>query len=1614
MKEDPTPTTTPPSEAPRQKRRGWSVVRKVVVWFVLAVILLFLLFQLPAVQHALADFVTHRVSKTLETNVTVGKVRLSWLDQLTIEDLFVEDKYGDTLLYGGSLEADFDFLSGLAIEKITIRDTRFQIRRDLGDAETNLTTAINKLFPANPNKESNPLNIRLDHLDLFNINFVQNDSVKGQRFDASLTSGVIRFDALDLPNKELRISDMELREPRFTQTSIPPNPLPEALIKLDSMVQAADSNALRILVNSVEVIDGAYTLNNYRKEPIAKSDISAVDFARLGMSNIDLELIDVDFQDGNFLGALKHLSLEEKSGFVLDRLSVQDLKITPTELQLYDLDLVTAQSRLSDSLRFRFSSWDDWIEFNDEVRMTVKVKQSRVAVRDVLYFARKLRFNPFFRDNRGSQISIAGDFSGKVNNLRGRDVDLTLDRNTRFVGSFGSRNLARPGSESLNLDLRRLTTNVSTIRRLIPTLDLPPNVDQLGNLRLSGRFDGFFTDFVATGQLTSEIGAADFNMALVLDDNRPATYSGALALNEFDLGAWTGNEEFGKVTFTGSVNNGVGLEPTAASADLAARVANFTFRGYRYENALIDGRLEERFFNGSLDISDDNIDLNFLGRIDFRDTIPIFDFDASIKQLDLLALNLGNKPITLAGNIDLNLLGTDFSEMEGTVLLDSFNILLDTLDIPIDRFSAASSFNSDGAKVIDIKSDLLNGQIIGRFDIEEVTTSFTRYLTEYYPDWTSRLKINPPRRVPAPNRFSFNLAISDSRGLNRLIAPTLGPLRDINIEGRYDGFSDELKVALSGPSFEFGDIRTGQFLVNLTGNQGEAEVDVAFDSTFVKGRHLLNLVKLQSLIDNDQLTFGLSYGADADNKLLSRISLDGTLSLPDEQNFELRFGQSDIEIFQQVWTTRPGNFLVFGPDYIDTKNFSLRSGRRQIELNKYGDKGLNLEFQNLDLGLIDSLWSYEPLDFSGDIDVNVSVADVFRQQGIKAELRADTFRMNGDDYGILRADLRAENPKSQVDAYMTLTQDTAQLITSARYNLADLVDNPALSQVQGYLDMDVDIAGYPLRLARYWVGGSVSNIEGVFDARLGVNGPTNKLDVGGYIEASNGGMTIDYLKTRYTFDRNRVRINNNLFDLAGGQLKDRFGNVATLSGGVTHDRLKNLGLNARIETNRFLALELAPGDNPLFFGTVLGQGFIRFTGNFRQTDIYVNATVGRDSRLSIPVNYSSTAGPMDDIRFVNRGVYIDEPVRQATEPTGVSLNMDLTVTEQAVGEIIFDEEVGDILRGQGNGNLSLNIPRDGNLEMYGDYNITQGSYLFTFQRFLNKEFSVRPGGKVTWTGDPFEATLDLEADYENLRTPILNFIQEYLTTNADQTVLTNASRATDVDLTLKLKGLLTKPDINFDLAFPNLDSQLQNYANNKRQQLLLDQNELNRQVFGLIVAGQFLPSDLSFGVSDAAINTLSEWFSNYFSLLINNLVQNAFGEDAFISGFDFDFAYNSYRNTSIADGADGRSSAFGFTVSRDFNNRLRISNDLNVFNNNQLGGLNSSNTFIGNDLAIEYILNDARTLRLRFYERIEPDIVSAGRLEIGTGISWRREFDTFKEFFASLRRDRKRKEREGR
>ena len=75
-------------------------------------------------------------------------------------------------------------------------------------------------------------------------------------------------------------------------------------------------------------------------------------------------------------------------------------------------------------------------------------------------------------------------------------------------GVFSSHNLDNADETYIDLDLKELRTNVTTLKQLIPDFKPDANLDKLGGLNFAGKFVGFFNSFAATGRLETALGAA--------------------------------------------------------------------------------------------------------------------------------------------------------------------------------------------------------------------------------------------------------------------------------------------------------------------------------------------------------------------------------------------------------------------------------------------------------------------------------------------------------------------------------------------------------------------------------------------------------------------------------------------------------------------------------------------------------------------------------------------------------------------------------------------------------------------------------------------------------------------------------------------------------------------------------------------------------------------------------------------------------------------------------------------------------------------------------------------------------------------------------------------------
>ena len=79
----------------------------------------------------------------------------------------------------------------------------------------------------------------------------------------------------------------------------------------------------------------------------------------------------------------------------------------------------------------------------------------------------------------------------------------------------------------------------------------------------------------------------------------------------------------------------------------------------------------------------------------------------------------------------------------------------------------------------------------------------------------------------------------------------------------------------------------------------------------------------------------------------------------------------------------------------------------------------------------------------------------------------------------------------------------------------------------------------------------------------------------------------------------------------------------------------------------------------------------------------------------------------------------------------MDITMALNVQDNTAFQLVIDPTVGSALKGRGNGMLNLHInPGNGIFNMYGDYTLIEGSFLFSLQNIISKKFIIESGSMI--------------------------------------------------------------------------------------------------------------------------------------------------------------------------------------------------------------------------------------------------------------------------------------------
>jgi len=518
--------------------------------------------------------------------------------------------------------------------------------------------------------------------------------------------------------------------------------------------------------------------------PFRKTSSPSIDFN-------DTELFDMDFFASNFslqgdtiALQISNLVFIEKSGFELKEFSGQ-FKFSPLAISADNLLLVTNNSQLDLDLEFAYENPGAFSDFISEVQFKSNFRPSSLDMSDIGYFAKTM----FAMNNL---IKFKGDISGTVDNISGKNIDLTYGNRTHFFGSVKMNGLPHFTETFIHADIDELISDASDAKSFnLPgetgSIKIPDLLTKMGEVTVQGKFTGFPNDFVSKASFQSRLGRLKTNLVLKTNPkDQSLAYKGDLVATKLDLGTlFSMKPQLGKTTFVMSVD-GKGVDLSTLNISVNGLIRSLAFNGYDYRNISLDGTFNDMIFEGNTSIKDENLDFVFNGLVDFKDEMPRFDFHSVIHRANLKVLKLSSRDSTgiFSTNMKFDFFATSINDINGTIRFDSTKYIEGTQSYFLDSLLMESTQFADGKSGMSLRSDFADIEICGNYTISQLIPSIKKYIQNYSGNLANKIsEANPSSKKQI---IDINARLKNTIALTGLFIPNLKIAPNASLAGNID------------------------------------------------------------------------------------------------------------------------------------------------------------------------------------------------------------------------------------------------------------------------------------------------------------------------------------------------------------------------------------------------------------------------------------------------------------------------------------------------------------------------------------------------------------------------------------------------------------------------------------------------------------------------------------------------------------------------------------------------------------------------------------------------------------------------------------------------------------
>ena len=1350
----------------------------------------------------------------------------------------------------------------------------------------------------------------------------------------------VRIDLLQLVEGRIRISSAQVFSTHFTLYRANAASAPNFQFALDALASKDSTKAktpLDLSVNSFimrhcsvkyDQLDRPHTPGRFNP-------------AHLHITNIGTYIRLNALTDDSLNVALNTLSATEQSGVKVDAMSLS-LVAGGSECRLRDLSLRLPHSHIAIAdITARYRRLADGKVDMGSLRYSALVKSASITPSDLSPVV------PQLADYR-NPLQLRLSASGTAKRVNVDRLQITSPSGELSASADGWYEASKPhASWSVNIhDLH------SSLKILQP----------LSYVGLRGSASCTTSGVITTAAVVNtDAGSADVNMTLSANRH----FSGTLAASDIALGTLLNDSRLGDVSASLSLSGSLpkGKRPTVTAE---GEVSKFAYNGYTYSNININGSYADNTVKGSLIIDDPNISLVAQGEYADLGKGKQLVVEAQLDHFRPSVTRLTDKwgDAVFSSSITADLQASGVNDSKGVVTIGHFRMQSSSDTCTINNLQVRGGFDSHEHYLV-MESDFGYAMLTGHFNYSSLVSSVTSQIGRHIP------VIAPKNKdYEGDNNFTLIAHLNSTKWMRPLLGVPLDIRRPLLLRTNVSDASKTMVVECEAPLFIYDGATFSHANVNL-----HSHADSLICSAEVKKHQdngdILDLSTRCNAADN---LVDMSLGWLNEGK--SRGCLNATSSFGKNSQgvtyAHVVVKPSDLTIGDKTWLVKSSD-IHYTPKHIDIREFTIAHDRQHIIVNGTASASksdsLHIDLNGIDVRYVLDLVNFHSVDFDGSASGKALIVAPFGDMSAHADLTVRDFLFERGRMGVLSANVNWNKQESQIDIDAIANDgDDARTIIKGY-----------VSPKRDYIDLGIQADSTHIDFMHSFTESFISEIDGRAVGKVRLAGPLSTINLTGQLVV-NGSAMISPLNCRYTLDNDTVTLVPDEIELKNAVIRDAYGNAGYVNGFIHHKHLTRLSYDLEVAADNLLAYDIRSFGDDTFYGTVFADGTVGIHGRSGYLRMDIDVTPRHGSTF---VYNASTNDQISNQEFIKwNDVTSLIPNSSSLIPNSSSdmfINFNINCTPEATIRLLMDSRTNDYITMQGNGMLRATYYNKGAFNLFGTYTLAHGTYGITIQNIIKKNFTFREGGTFVFGGNPYDATLNLQAIHTVNGVSLADL-------NVGNSFTNNTIK---VNCLMNIGGIARNPQVSFDLDMPTVSSDEKQMI----RSVLNSEDELNQQVVYLLGIGRFYPTGTNNSASREQSETslamqslLSGTISSQISSVLNTVIKND--------------NWNFGANISTGDEGWNNAEYEGTVNGRLLNNRLLINGQFGYRDN-----VNTANTnFIG-DFDIRYLLMPNGNLALKVYNQTNDRYFTKSSLNTqGVGIIMKKDFRSIIDLFGKKKK----------